>query len=253
MRPLAAALRFFTVLPLPPLVDEASLLARSTPWWPVVGVVVGGLAAVWAWLFSVAGLPLAPSVVLVMAFWQGLTGGLHLDGLADTADGLGSHRPAAQALAIMRDSCIGVMGMLALLLVLGLKAACLAALPRVLWPSVILCAAVNGRSSQMLLWATLPYARSQGGMASLFQDRHYGGLLAWGVLLTVTVALASGGVTALGAVAAGLVATLALRGVLQLRLGGYTGDTLGAAHELAEAVTLLGWLLVYTLRGLKVF
>src|SRR6516165_9469984 len=197
--------------------------AAAMAWAPAVGLLLGAAAA----------------AVLELAARALVTRGLHLDGLADTADGLGSRRPAGEALAIMKRSDIGPFGVVTLVLTLLIQVAALAqaqALGR--GAPAVIAAAVTGRLA-------LPWACRRGVPAAL--GTGLGALVAGTVPPAIPVALtaaALAGAFALGivvviAVAAGLVASLALTALAVRRLGGITGDVLGALVEVATAVCLL--------------
>ena len=184
---------------------------------------------------------------VAVALLAALTGGLHLDGLADTADGLGSRRPAADALAIMRRPDIGPLGVVALVLVLLIQVTALAAVPRG-WPAVaaLVLAAVTGRVAAVLATG-VPAARPRRASAPWWRAGPGGpggwrpGSSCWprwcrpgspsaawpAVLRGLAAALA-------GLLAGGLLARTARR-----RLGGMTGDVFGAIIELSTAAVLL--------------
>ena len=243
LRHLAAALRFLTRLPVPGPALERVDLGRALAWFPVAGAALGAILAGAAWLLAPR---LAPAVlaVVVVALLAGLSGGLHLDGLADVADGLGGgHGDRARTLAIMRDSRIGAFGGVALVLVLLVKVAAISELlgrGGAEW--ALLCAPVLARTGTVPLVVLFPYARPEG----LGRAFHDGGgareLAIAAVLGLVTLGLAAAAAAGLrvilpalaGLGAAGLVALACRR-----RLGGLTGDVYGAAIELAEAAFLL--------------
>lgn len=245
-----AALSLFTVLPAgAPAELDAAGAARAMYWLPAVGLLLG-LAAAGGMAVVQAGGPALPRQLLGAAVGIGLlaalTGGLHLDGLADTADGLGSRRGAADALAIMRRSDIGPFGVVALVLVLLIQVTALAAVPRG-WPAVaaLVLAAVTGRVAAVLA-SGIPPARP-GGFGALVAGRTgRPGRVATGLLLLAAVipaGLALGGPPAalrgLAAALAGLLAGGLLGRAARRRLGGLTGDVFGAVIELTAAVVLL--------------
>jgi adenosylcobinamide-GDP ribazoletransferase len=238
LRGLLAALTFLTRVPLGRrLVLDGEDVARAGPAFPLVGAgigaVVGGIAAALAH-------PLSPllAVALALACGAVLTGALHLDALADTADALGA-RSRERALEIMRDHAIGAYGAVAIALDLLIKAGALAALVKhqhVL--RFAIAAGALSRLAPVLLAASLPYARPGSGAGeSLTRGGRGRALVAVVVALAITVPVAGiDGVM----VAACAVACAALLGVCFRRwLGGITGDTLGAAVELTEAVVLV--------------
>jgi adenosylcobinamide-GDP ribazoletransferase len=245
-----AALSLFTVIPVrAPAELDADATARAMFWLPAVGLLLG-LAAAGGLAIAAAGRPSVPRQLLgaavAVALLAALTGGLHLDGLADTGDGLGSRRPAADALAIMRRPDIGPLGVVTLVLVLLIQVTALAAVPRG-WPAVaaLVLAAVTGRVAAVL--ATGVPAARPGGLGALVAGRtgRPGRLAAALVLLAAVVpaGLAVGGVAAvlrgLAAALAGLLAGGLLARTARRRLGGTTGDVFGAIIELSTAVVLL--------------
>jgi adenosylcobinamide-GDP ribazoletransferase len=271
------ALQFFTRVPVPAWVGfEPAWLTRCVRYFPLVGGLVGlwgavvlGVASLW-WPPSVA-------VVLSMAATVWLTGAFHEDGWADTCDGLGGHVSREKALVIMKDSRLGSYGALGLVLLLLLKFAVMSAL---LTPAVPdLAQASRGGIHQVLLgWAALgliwAHAVSRLAPVLLIWALPYAGdadhakakpLAVQAGFKEVLGAIASAVLVALGlwlaldhlgwpwrtwlramavATMAAMVITLWVARWLRQRLGGFTGDTLGASQQLSEAAALLGWLAV---------
>ncbi len=208
-------------------------LGRAAAWFPVVGLALGAVLAGLT-LGAAALVPPLVGAVLVVAAWAGLTGGLHLDGLADAADGLGGGFGREAALAIMRDARTGAYGVTAVVLVVGLKLAALASLSPALAARGLLAVPALARLGPLLLAWFVPPARQEGagrafaGSVSL-RGVALGGLVAgaatlaslgpWGLLL---LALTGAGAAGFGA-------------YLRWRLGGHTGDCLGALVEATEA------------------
>jgi adenosylcobinamide-GDP ribazoletransferase len=236
------AVTLLTVIPLPgrPPTEHSirSNGGAAMMWSPVVGLALGGFAAGLLWVAARWIGPL-PASVLAIAALAALTGGLHLDGLADLADGLGSRAPAAAALDIMRRSDIGPLGVVTLVLTLLIQVAALdAAQAAGRGPVAIVAAAVTARLSMAEACRRgVPAARPDG----------LGALVAGTVPPLAVAALA---VAAIGAAAvvswpaaagvtAGLVAGSALAAIAVRRLGGITGDVLGAVAEVAAAACLL--------------
>ncbi|MFP7755551.1 adenosylcobinamide-GDP ribazoletransferase [Thermodesulfobacteriota bacterium B35] len=241
LRSLVAALRFLTIAPIPGQSGMAGDdLARSTPYFPLVGLLIGLACAPLAWLLSLL-LPPAVAAVLVTTLLFAVSGGLHLDGLADTADGLFSARSRERMLAIMRDSRIGAMGVIALVVLLLLKVTALASLDRDRLPAAVVLMPVAGRCAILVMMALLPYARPEGGLGTLFYSRRsrLAGLWAVGFFLACAW-LVTG---AAGPGVAGFTLAMLVPFVLfiKARLGGATGDTLGAACELAELFVALAF------------
>ena len=229
------AFRYLTILPLPPS-RVAGDLGRAAGWFPVVGFVLGGCLA----LVSLAVdrvVPPGVAAMLLVALWAALTGGLHLDGLADTCDGLGGGWSRERALSIMRDARSGPYGVTGIVLVLGLKAAALASLPDGLVWRTLLVAPVLGRTGVLLLVRLCPPARAEGAGQSFAAGARWPSLLAGGLVAAgASIAtLGPWGALPLGVAGA---AAWGLAAYLRRRLGGFTGDTLGALVEATEAGVL---------------
>ncbi len=162
-----AGFRFLTILPVSWMSHtDGHFFKASLLWFPTIGAVIGLLAATVSWL--VAGLLPSPvlafSGILVLA---ALSGCLHLDGLADSCDGLLSSRPRQRALEIMRDSHAGVMGVIALLFVLLGKFAALSSMPQEEMGMALFIMPVAGRTAIVMMMAILPYARTGDGLGKL--------------------------------------------------------------------------------------
>ena len=239
-----AALRFLTILPFPGRFGtEQRDLAHAAPFFPVVGLVLGTLAALLAKLFFFL-LSSLPAAVLSTFVLLAFSGGLHLDGLADTADGFFSARTRERILEIMKDSNIGTMGAIALIVVLLLKISCLASLPSLdkqVLPAVFLMP-LAGRTAILMLMALLPYVR-QEGLGLLFAVYFHttrGKLIALaGLIFSLLFAEALAGTQGIVAILAMSLLIFFFAMLCQRKIGGATGDTLGAACELAETTTLL--------------
>ncbi len=245
-----AAMSMFTIIPVAGPRDVGPGTAdRVVLWLPAVGAVLGAAGAA-ALLAVELGGDAAPRRLLAAAVAVTvlgvLSGGLHLDGLADTIDGLGSRRPRQETLDIMRRSDTGPMGVAALVLVVLMQVTALAAVsPGWLGAAVLITAVITSRVA-VLLAAHAPAARPQGfgallaGTATRRAQVTAAAVLAAAVTAAGTAAggplLAARG---LAAVAAALVVAAGLRRVAVRRLGGLTGDVFGAMIELSAAVFLL--------------
>jgi len=246
------ALSLFTVFPVgaAPEIgrDEAS---RAVLWLPVVGALLA-VPAAGVLLAAQAGGHATPRLLLAAALAVGvlavLTGGLHLDGLADTADGLGSRRPREEALAIMRRSDVGPFGVVALVLVVVVQITALATIAPG-WPSAaaLALAVVTGRVAVVLATGPGSPAARPDGFGSLVAGAT--GARARAVAGVALIAVAAGA-AALGwgwpaavrgaaAVAAGLLAADLLRRAAKRRLGGMTGDVFGALIEAGTTTVLV--------------
>jgi adenosylcobinamide-GDP ribazoletransferase len=196
--------------------------------YPVVGLVVGGLGALILWAGMVTGLSQPLSAAWAIAATVALTGGLHEDGLADTADGFGGGRTVERKLDIMRDSRIGSFGALALCFSLALRILPLASSPHPYW--ALIGASMLGRGAMLIPLLVLKPARTDGLAASL-------GKAGLPALVGLAIAVALSLLTpaeCLAALAAGLVVSL----LSYRQIGGYTGDVLGAVEQVAECAAL---------------
>ncbi len=238
------ALTFLTKVPWPWRGEAAAAdLARSMFWFPWVGAVLGaGYAGVWLGLRHL--LPGVAAAALLLGLTVLATGGLHLDGLADTADGLGGgHTPEAR-LAIMKDSRVGAFGVISLMVILLLKFAFLVALAEKragTWPIFLF--PVVSRWGMVLLAYLAPYARPGGGLGQAMTMGVTPRIAAGATAAALGLTLLAGGLKGviLLAAAGGLVYLANL--YFRRALGGITGDVLGAANEILEAVVLGGFLI----------
>ncbi len=237
MRPFFAAMRFLTVLPMPESWSGGEKdLAQSVPYFPVVGVLIGVLVAALDYAFGRV-FPLVVTSILTAIALTAVSGGLHLDGLADTADGFLSSRPRERMLEIMRDSRTGPMGVVAVVFVVVLKIAALASIDGPIRPGVVFLMPIAGRSALVTMMAVLLYARKEGGLCSIFRVRRHHALWAF-VLLAAAGVLAAGWIGLFAGVMSFAMA-LVLCGYAYRKIGGQTGDTLGATCELIELVPAL--------------
>lgn len=244
------AWHFLTAIPLSRAHHEpkAGELAGSFAWYPLVGLLLGGLLAGSDLLLSKLFPPMVANLLLLVIL-VAVTRGLHQDGLADFLDGLAGGRTPADRLAIMRDGRIGAIGTTGLILALGLRYAALMALPPDTRLPLLLCMPAVGRWAMVVGAMGAPYARTDGGLAGPFlahlSARH---------VLSATLMLAAPLLWLLGP--SGAVAGLALAagaartGTALARrfLGGITGDTLGATNELVEIVFVLAGPALLSLR-----
>ncbi len=237
------AVQFMTRLRIPFEVEFSPEAARASPrWYPGAGVVIGAICGVIYWG---ATLVFPPLVAVLAAVAAGLivTGGLHEDGFADACDGLGGTRPRERVLEIMRDSRIGTYGVLGLGMMLAAKVATLAALPMVAVPFVLIAGHTASRASVLWVMASSDYVREAGAAQAVA-----GGLdqraMATGLVTTLAALLPLVFVLPVAAVALGLFGLAAghyaMRHRYEGRLGGYTGDCLGAVQQCSELGFLLG-------------
>jgi len=237
---LKASIIFCTRLPLLPATPlTGDSLSRAAWAFPVAGLVVGVIGAVVYALAHKLSLPPWPAAALAVAATMLVTGCLHEDGLADTADGFGGGKTREQKLAIMRDSHVGAYGVCALAMALLLRVGALASLPNahaVVWALIASHAAA--RATMPVLMLLLPPARSDG--LSFDAGKPAGEAVAVAAVigfLILAICLHLGhGLVALIVLAAivALAAWLAMR-----QIGGHTGDVMGALEQVSEIAVLL--------------
>jgi adenosylcobinamide-GDP ribazoletransferase len=246
-RLMAVALQFFTRVPVTLRTFDPQWLNACARYFPLVGALVGAAGAA-ALLAASLAWPAPVAVVASMAFTAWLTGGFHEDGLADTCDGLGGAVARERALEIMKDSRVGSYGVLGLVLTLGAKAAALLALCRhdLRQAALMLVLAhVVSRAMPLIVLRVLPYAGDvahakakplarQVGTASLLVAL---AIAAGFAALGLAAGLPARGVAA--AIGAALLVTAACARWFRRRLGGFTGDTLGALQQWSELAALL--------------
>ncbi|NEQ47968.1 MAG: adenosylcobinamide-GDP ribazoletransferase [Leptolyngbya sp. SIOISBB] len=239
---LMGAVTFYTQMPIPhhwPMSFEG--IARFAP---LVGIGIGLLLAAADWGLATVAMPLATRCALLVALWLWLTGGLHLDGAMDTADGLAVPDPARR-LDVMADSRAGAFGAMIAVVVLGLKTLCLMDLETLRWVGLPL-AAGWGRWGQVVAIARYPYLRAEGKGALHKAHAHPVTDWLWGFmalmgLVGIAWALApTAGIWLLAVTVSGGLIALAVGAWLQWQLGGHTGDTYGAIVEWTEVLLLCG-------------
>lgn len=241
MRAFFSALTFLTPVRVPQSWTGAERgLRAAPPFFPVIGALIGGVAAAVTFGLDQV-LPLLPAAVIVVLWLAASSAGLHMDGLADTADGLLSSRPRERVLEIMRDSHIGTMGVLALVGVLLLKVALLASIADPSRWRLVLLAPIAGRCALLLAMCVFPYARPGGGLGTIFQvsGRRAALLAAWSVVVLFAAGWLCASYRGLAMAGAAVAGSLLLGWYIHRRIGGYTGDTLGATSELIEVLPLL--------------
>ena len=238
LRYVLTALAYFTRIPVPRWVGyEAHYLNAAARYFPLIGLLVGAVAAGTYWLALQVWTP-AIAVLLSMAATLLLTGAFHEDGLADSMDAFGGGYTREDTLRIMHDSRIGTFGAIALVVVLALKWQALAALPPTLAIGTMVAAHGASRLFAIAYLRTLPYVRPEGKAKPVARDLHGAALavatvcgcaplfgLPWPLALAIPLVL--------------LPLWLWLGAYFRRRLSGYTGDCLGMAQQLAELTILL--------------
>lgn len=235
------AVQFLTRIPTPRLDGfEPDWTTRAARYFPLVGLLVGGLCAAAFWGASkVWTAPVA--AVLALGLGVLVTGAFHEDGLADTADGLGGGTTPAKRLTIMKDSRVGTYGVVALIFVFALKGTSLAGLPPAFGVWALVAAHAAGRAAAVVVMFLMPYA----GEAKATKWKPAEGGPTFPEALTAVaigglpLALSPDGVVLAG-LALGVLAATALALTARRLIGGYTGDVLGGVEQVFETAFLLG-------------
>jgi adenosylcobinamide-GDP ribazoletransferase len=245
-----AAIQFLTRLPVPPLPGfQPDWPSRSVRYFPLAGALVGWISvAVW-WLCATR-FPPVVAVGLMMGSSLLLTGALHEDGFADVCDGFGGGASREAVLSIMKDSRIGAYGAVGIGMMLALKWSALVSIPRTLFPWAVIGSHWVSRWCTIGLIGPLPYVRADAeaksqsfagalGTGDWLLSGALGALALLPLLLIHPAAGMAWARTLLGALAAAMVATVLAGAYFKARIGGYTGDCLGAAQQIAELAFLL--------------
>lgn len=237
MKYLLTAINLMTTIPLPAGKKwQAGDSGRASIWYPFVGMVIGALTWL-AWMGALRIFPPLVAGILTLIVWVSLTGGLHLDGLADCCDGLLASTSVERRLEIMKDPRLGAFGGMGLLLVLLLKAAALAALSPVSGYGILLAASLARWC--ILPAGLLPLARPSG-MAADFAAGFRRRFIIVGAIFPLGLALALGQ-QGIAPVLSGLVAAALILWLAKSRINGVTGDVFGMVIEIVEAVSLIAF------------
>ena len=214
-------------------------MVRALAWFPLAGALVGAIAGGIAW----AGWNLWGQAIgawLGLAAMALITGGLHLDGFADTADGLGAWKGRRETLEVMRDSRIGAHGAAALIFLLAIQWSALRQMTPPFWPAALAAVCALSRFGMVLSAQLFPYVPGKSGIGRLVTDRRSPRSVAIAFLLASAIAAACLGFPrALFSLAAAPALTCLLSFFFLRWLGGVTGDTLGAVNEIVETGLLL--------------
>lgn len=210
-------------------------MSRSLPWFVVIGTMIGtGVAFIDKGLCLL--MPVLPASALTVFFLIAVSGGLHMDGLADTADGFFSSRPREQMLEIMRDSRIGAMGVIAIVFIILMKFSLLTSIDdRTRFMSVFL-VPVAGRFTPLFTIITMKYVRAESGLGAVFKKNASPSALLISILLFFCVCFWAAQYYGL-IIAAATISFVAIFSFwCRCKIGGWTGDTLGASVEISETI-----------------
>ena len=237
MKQLLIALQFLTILPVKIRSEiKKRDFGRSLLYFPIVGMLIGILLSITAFLFGFLPNLVTGALILVVSIF--ITGGIHLDGFADTCDGFYGSKPKEKILEIMRDSRTGVMGVIGVVSLLLLKFTLIVSIPKdILWKSLIMMA-VLGRWSQVLACYTSNYVRKEGKAKYFIEYAGEREFLA-GTLFTIVLFLVL--VKLKGAIlfTLSLLPIVLFMSYIKRKIDGMTGDTIGAISEVAEVAVLL--------------
>ncbi|MDN7140991.1 adenosylcobinamide-GDP ribazoletransferase [Pseudomonas sp. JQ170] len=238
MLPFWIALQFLSSVPVRlPGMPAPEQMGRSLLCYPLVGVLFGGL--LWGLNTLLNGSPLLLHAALLLGAWVLLSGALHLDGLADSADAwLGGFGDRERTLLIMKDPRSGPIAVVTLVLVLLLKFCALLALIEHGEGILLLLAPLIGRAALLGLFLTTPYVRA-GGLGQALADHLPRRSAGWVLLASAGACVLVAGLKGVWVLVAAALAFFAVRQLLIRRLGGTTGDTAGALVELLELVVLI--------------
>ena len=236
-----AALQFLTSIPLPlkrePTPEE---LGRSAPYFPLVGLIIGLILAGLSWLLHLILPPTLVNALIVVALVI-ITGALHLDGFADTCDGIAGHKEVEDRWRVMRDSRAGAFGIVGIVLLLLVKYVSLSSIPETLMMATLLFMPMVSRWAVVYAIFVYPYARPSG-MGRLFKQGTRWPRFMVATIITVVVAVVlipifrlSGVMVILGV----WVITAIFAAYLKSKFSGLTGDTYGAINEVTEVSTLI--------------
>jgi adenosylcobinamide-GDP ribazoletransferase len=237
MKPFILALQFLTRIPVKIKSVGPHDLGRSIIYFPAVGALIGALLCGLAVILGIMGIDsLIISTIVVVALII-ITGGIHLDGLSDTFDALLSGKDRTEMLKIMRDPHVGVMGVLSIVSAVMLKIALLYSMSGIALMYAILSMCILGRWSMVISMQIAPYAR-ENGKAKSFIEGIKPAMTIIASVVTLVIVLLMWRLAGLVLYAAIGVSAIFITRLLQRKLGGITGDTLGALNEMMEILAL---------------
>jgi adenosylcobinamide-GDP ribazoletransferase len=243
-----AAVQFLTSIPMPlKRALSPGQLGRTTAYFPLVGLIIGGILAGLNWLLLYI-LPASVVNALLIVALVVITGAMHLDGLADTCDGIAGHKTVEERWRVMRDSRTGAFGVVGVALLLLVKYVSLNNIPDGLMTAVLIFIPVASRWAMVYAIFTFPYARPEGlGTAYKNATRWPQFAVATVITLAITAALVLlFSYTGLLLIPGIIVITSILAIYLKHKFAGLTGDTYGAINEVTEVTTLLLVIVIVT-------
>ena len=247
MRGMITAIRTLTAIPCPG--KDADEMSSSLPWFPIVGFLIGSallLIAIITQRITGETLPEITAIFIVLASAL-LTRGIHLDGLADFADGFWGSMQREKVLKIMKDSCIGTYGTIALIIILLTKWVCIINLLKNHAGIWIVAAMVISRTIQVNLASLYPYARQTDGTGAPFikNARPFHAKIATITATVILMILLKSVWIPIITIATGWIISILLGAWSKRRIGGVTGDIIGAGSELTETAILIFGIILY--------
>ncbi len=236
LRFIILAVQFLTIVPTPKLRDvQVAELRKSVAAFPIVGSMLGFCLYGATQLFTRV-LPHSLAAVAALTVYTSLTGALHADALMDTADAIGSRRGRAEALAIMKDSRVGAMGVMACVLLVAMKWASIQSLHiQTLMPFIVVPAV--SRFSMVLAMTMSPSARPGSGLGSIYAKQISFPIILAGFMITAIIVFVGPSVWArTWVLVSGMVITVGFTWWMKQKFGGMTGDTYGALNEILEVI-----------------
>ncbi|MCX5714720.1 MAG: adenosylcobinamide-GDP ribazoletransferase [Candidatus Omnitrophica bacterium] len=231
------ALQFLTIIPIRVKQVDDQKISNSIIFFPVIGLFLGLVLVGAIFLFSWLHLGEMPVSIFLVVLLVALSGGIHLDGLADTTDALLSHKDKDEMLRIMRDSHIGVMGVLSLICILLLKIALIYSMSFSIRMVSILLMCMLSRWAMVLAMYFFPYARQEGKARAFIQGTSLK-ILLFATVGTLVLAIVIWQLKGLLLMAAITLITYLIGKFIQKKINGITGDTIGAINELTEVLVL---------------
>lgn len=237
------AVQFMTKIPISVQLDvDDDDFVYSMILYPVVGIIVGAIMAAAYYIFNIIAAGLLTPVAAILA-GVAVTGAFHLDGLADVCDALLSNKDKTGMLAVMKDSRVGTGGAVAIAAMLIFKIAALSEIDGNAVYDALLLAPVLGRVGIVAAAAASHYARPEGGLGQHFIDKTGGQQMLWATILALAISILTVGYIALALLAIALLTSMLFTKYMESRIGGMTGDTLGATCEIIEAIVLLAFII----------
>ena len=236
-----AALRFLTIVPIKWNTEhDGDYFRQSLLFFPAIGLLIGAFGYLLT-LFSLWIFPQPVVACIVICYLAIVSGGLHLDGLSDSGDGLLSSRPRDRSMEIMKDSRVGAMGVIVTVLVLLAKFSALISIDEQLLAMTVLFMPLTGRVVILCTMAALPYARKEGGIGSLFYSNSVKRLAFFSLFILIGFLLLFTPGKLFTVLSGVLFVFVVFNRWCKSKIGGATGDTLGANCELAEMTVALAF------------